>query len=138
MIISKKILMINKLQNSSFFSYLFVGGISFIIDFAIFFVFLNYFKLSALFSSGVSFTIAVLCNYFLCYCFVFKKGSLSIIYQILNIFIISIISLIVHLMLLKWMIFLFVPSIIAKLIITPFLTYWNYFAKKKLVFYNKK
>ncbi|NGX56906.1 MAG: hypothetical protein K1060chlam5_01159 [Candidatus Anoxychlamydiales bacterium] len=130
--------MLNKFQNNQFSSYLIVGAICFVVDFSLFFLIRHYLNFSAVFSSGISFTIAVLCNYCLCFHLVFPKGSYSIIFQILGIFIISGISLIIHITLLKCLILILIPAVFAKLIVIPLITYWNYWARKKLIFYKKK
>ena len=116
--------------------YLFVGGISAVIDISLFAIFAGYFKFPWAIVSVISFIIATLVNYFLSIRFVFKSGSRYKKHQeILGVFVVSSLALLLNQMFL----YLFIEKmnihlIISKCITTSMLFLWNYYGRKRFIF----
>lgn len=114
-----------------------VGGLTFVIDYSLLYALTEYIGLNYLISSALSFTVAVLVNYFLCLIFVFT-GSRSGTRQ----FILFILSSIGGLVINQFCMYFFVEVMLmyymaAKIIATIIVTLWNYITKKKSLEYTK-
>ena len=108
-----------------------VGGASFLLDYALLFAFVEFFGLHYLISSGLSFTISVLFNYYLCVVFVFHASGRTKAQKALF-FGSSILGLFLN-QLCMW-IFVDLMGIyymISKIFATAIVTLWNYVMKRK-------
>ncbi|MBB5336807.1 putative flippase GtrA [Pectinatus brassicae] len=113
-------------------SFLLVGGFTFIIDYAGLYVLTEIFNINYLISSGISFTAAVIVNYYLCVRYVFKNtGKIGKKAKVLFLG-----SSIAGLGLNQVCMYFFVSVVgiyymIAKLVSTAIVTMWNYIMKKR-------
>ena len=116
--------------------YFFVGGVSAFIDIGLFTIFASYLKFPWATVSVITFTIATLVNYFLSIRFVFQSGvKYKKHYEVLGVFIISILALILNQMFL----YLFIEAmnlhlVFAKCLATCILFLWNFYGRKKIIF----
>ena len=112
----------------------FVGGLSLIVDCAVLFGLTEFFNVHYLYSAGISFTVSVIFNYWLCVKYVFKNAKKQTPKQAA----IFIGSSVVGLGLNQICMWLFVEIValhymLAKLGATVIVTLWNYVAKRKAV-----
>ncbi len=115
-----------------------VGGISFLIDFGLLYVLTTFGGIHYLYSSGISFTVSVLINYWLCVHFVFVTAKEQSAFQATLFFGSSLVGLGIN----QFCMWLFVDVVgiyfmIAKIIATIIVTAWNYVAKRKAVYGNQ-
>ena len=112
----------------------FVGGVSLLVDMGILFGLTEFFGVNYLYSAGISFTVSVIFNYWLCVKFVFKIKKKQTPKQATIFIGSSIIGLglnqicmwfFVEIILLHYM--------IAKLGATVIVTLWNYVMKRKAI-----
>ena len=128
----KKIL--DKEQIMEIIRFVITGGISFVVDYGVFFVLDKVLQINYLVSTGISFTLSVIVNYLLCIMWVFNKAdknnkktlfvfvSTSVIGLFLNMFFMWILVSKMHIL-----------DLIAKIIATGLVMIWNYVTKKKAV-----
>ncbi len=114
--------------------FLIVGGISFIVDYGLLFILVEFFDVHYLYSSAISFTVSVIFNYYLCVKYVFKGAGSQTTRQA----IIFIGSSVVGLGLNQICMYFFVDLLkihymIAKIGATAIVTIWNYIMKRKAV-----
>lgn len=112
----------------------FVGGLSLIVDCAVLFGLTEFFGVHYLYSAGISFTVSVIFNYWLCVVYVFKGAKKQTPKQAA----IFIGSSIVGLGLNQIFMWFFVEIVtlhymLAKLGATAIVTLWNYVAKRKAI-----
>ena len=112
----------------------FVGGLSLLVDCAVLFGLTEFFGVHYLYSAGISFTVSVNFNYWLCVVYVFKGAKKQTPKQAA----IFIGSSIVGLGLNQVCMWFFVEIValhymIAKLGATAIVTLWNYVAKRKAI-----
>lgn len=112
----------------------FVGGLSLIVDCAVLFGLTEFFNVHYLYSAGISFTVSVIFNYWLCVKYVFKNAKKQTPKQAA----IFIGSSVVGLGLNQICMWLFVEIValhymLAKLGATVIVTLWNYVAKRKAI-----
>ena len=112
----------------------FVGGLSLLVDCAVLFGLTEFFGVHYLYSAGISFTVSVIFNYWLCVVYVFKGAKKQTPKQAA----IFIGSSIVGLGLNQVCMWFFVEIValhymIAKLGATAIVTLWNYVAKRKAI-----
>ena len=112
----------------------FVGGLSLIVDCAVLFELTEFFNVHYLYSAGISFTVSVIFNYWLCVKYVFKNAKKQTPKQAA----IFIGSSVVGLGLNQICMWLFVEIValhymLAKLGATVIVTLWNYVAKRKAI-----
>jgi putative flippase GtrA len=124
--------MINKETAYEAIKYLFVGGFCTIIDFLFLFLLTEVFKVNYVFSSAISFSIAVLINYFLCIFWIFKIRSVK---NPKKEFIFYITISIVGLLLNTFLIWLLtekfsIQFMISKILSTPIVLTWNFLGRK--------
>ena len=112
----------------------FVGGLSLIVDCAVLYALTEFFSVHYLYSAGISFTVSVIFNYWLCVVYVFKGAKKQTPRQAA----IFIGSSVVGLGLNQICMWAFVELLafhymIAKLGATVIVTLWNYVAKRKAI-----
>ena len=112
----------------------FVGGLSLLVDCAVLFGLTEFFGVHYLYSAGISFTVSVIFNYWLCVVYVFKGAKKQTPKQAA----IFIGSSIVGLGLNQVCMWFFVEIVAlhymaAKLGATAIVTLWNYVAKRKAI-----
>ena len=112
----------------------FVGGLSLLVDCAVLFGLTEFFGVHYLYSAGISFTVSVIFNYWLCVVYVFKGAKKQTPKQAA----IFIGSSIVGLLLNQVCMWFFVEIVAfhymaAKLGATVIVTLWNYVAKRKAI-----
>jgi len=111
-----------------------VGGVSFFCDWSLLYFFTEYLRWTYLYSSGISFCIAVVINYWLCIAFVFYDAEASSHKQQMFFFFFSFIGLIIN-QVCMWVFveFAAINYMIAKIFATIIVTLWNYIMKRKAV-----
>lgn len=115
------------------FRFCIVGGISFLIDYGLLYFFTEYYHITYLISSAISFSIAVIINYFLCLTVVFKKAKNGW-KQIVLFIISSIVGLFINQICMYFFVeFMMIHYMISKILATIIVTIWNYIAKKKSI-----
>ena len=112
----------------------FVGGLSLIVDCAVLYALTEFFDVHYLYSAGISFTVSVIFNYWLCVAYVFKGAKKQTPRQAA----IFIGSSVVGLGLNQICMWVFVELaafhyMLAKLGATVIVTLWNYVAKRKAI-----
>ncbi len=108
-----------------------VGGASFLLDYGLLYAFVEYFDMPYLWASGLSFTISVLFNYYLCVVFVFHAKGRTKKDKILF-FGSSVAGLFLNQMCMWIFVDLMgVYYMIAKIFATAIVTVWNYVMKRK-------
>ena len=111
-----------------------VGGVSFLLDYALLFALTEWAGVYYLYSSAISFTVTVIFNYWLCVIYVFKGARKQTFRQAIIFFVTGAIGLALN-QLCMWF-FVAIAGLhymIAKLGATAIVTLWNYFTKRKAV-----
>lgn len=111
-----------------------VGGLSFLLDFGLLFALTEYGNINYLYSSGISFTVSLIFNYWLCVTFVFTFSDKPSARQA-TLFMGSSLAGLGLNQLCMW---LFVEQfgifyLLAKILATIVVTAWNYVIKRKAV-----
>ena len=119
--------------------YLFVGGTAALTDWFFYWVFINRFGLHYILASFISFTIATFVNYFLSVKWVFKSGKrFGKTAEIGLVFLVSSVGLLVNQLCLALLIeILDANFMVAKVMATGVVFFWNFLIRKHLIF-NKK
>jgi len=122
--------------SNQLFKYGFVGGIAYSVDFGSLFFLTEVFKIHYLISAAISFILGLLINYALSIFFVFPKRTLTD--KRVEFLLFSIIGL-VGLGLNEVIIWFFTELthfhyLISKMLSTVVVFFWNFFARKKLLF----
>lgn len=112
----------------------FVGGVSFLMDYALLFALTEFVGIYYLYSSAISFSITVVFNYWLCVIYVFKGAQKQSARQAIIFFGTGVIGLGLN-QLCMWF-FVTVAGLhymLAKIGATIIVTIWNYVTKRKAV-----
>lgn len=115
------------------FRFCITGGVSFLIDYGILFVLTEFAGLNYLISSGISFTVSVVVNYIMCVKWVFDAKDMD------SKSVIAFVgSSVIGLGLNQIFMWVFVEKfgmfyMVAKIITTILVMFWNYVAKRKAV-----
>lgn len=131
-------LLINKTENTYVqgFRYLFAGAAGFITDFTILFILTHFLNIFYLISATVSFTAGVFVTYIISIYWVFQqKSHRKRTTEFILFVLIGIVGLILTLGLL-WFFTekLHIYYLVSKIIATIIVYFWNFFARKKLLF----
>ena len=112
----------------------FVGGLSLLVDCAVLFVLTEFFGVHYLYSAGISFTVSVIFNYWLCVTYVFKNAKKQTPKQAAIFIGSSIVGLGLNQVCMWFFVeILFLHYMAAKLGATVIVTLWNYVAKRKAI-----
>ncbi len=111
-----------------------VGGLSFLVDYALLFALTEFAGVNYLCSAAVSFTVSVIFNYILCVKFVFKNAGKQSFRQKVLFIGSSVIGLFLN-QLCMWIgvEFLNLHYMLTKILATAIVTFWNYVMKRKAV-----
>ncbi|MFQ3244740.1 MAG: putative flippase GtrA [Arenicella sp.] len=121
------------------FKYLLVGGTAAAVDISIFVAFGYYLGFNYLIVGAIGFIIATAVNYFLCIKFVFQANvRFNRKQEISAVYVVSATGLVFHEAILALSVEKFLlPIILAKLIATGSVFFWNYVSRKYFVFKAK-
>jgi putative flippase GtrA len=122
--------------NMTILKYLIVGTIAAIIDFSVFGLLVYFADLTWYWAACVSFLLATLANYLLVISFVFDSGvRFKQSHEVTLVFLVSLIGLVVNQIILYAAIaYLSSNLLIAKLIATGGMFFWNYFSRSRFIF----
>ncbi|MCF0226673.1 MAG: GtrA family protein [Methanobrevibacter sp.] len=122
-----------------FFRYIFVGGTSFLVDFAIYYSLITFFGVNYLISAVIAFLISVLWNYYTSTKWVFNQDEIGNRVLEFNLFIvISVIGLVfTEIFLFIFHNFLHIDYVWSKIIASVLVMFWN-FAARRVMFYGSK
>lgn len=112
----------------------FVGGVSFLMDYAILFALTEFAGVYYLYSSAISFIITVIFNYWLCIVYVFKDARKQSTRRAIIFFGTGVVGLGLN-QLCMWF-FVAIADLhymLAKIFATIIVTIWNYLTKRKVV-----
>jgi len=131
-----------KTDNSlfQFIRYFFVGGFAFGIDFLMLFVLTEFFGFYYLLSAGISFALGLTANYFLSVAWVFSYRAQKNRTKEFSLFaVIGIVGLVLN----QTLIWFFteitmIHYLLSKIITTMIVYFWNFFARKYLLFNQKR
>lgn len=129
--------------NNSFlqlFRYTFVGGFAFLIDFGLLILLTEYFQVYYLLSAGIAFVFGLIVNYYLSVNWVFNNRVMeNRVFEFLVFMVIGIIGLGLNELFLWFLTDKFLIHYIISKVITTFIVYfWNFFARKLLLFNQQK
>lgn len=122
------------------FRYTFVGGFAFLVDFGTLYSLTEYFHIYYLVSAGIAFIFGLIINYFLSVKWVFNSRAMeNRMFEFMLFAIIGIIGLLLNELLL-WILtdILVIYYLISKLITTFLVYFWNFFARKVILFNKHK
>ena len=112
----------------------FVGGVSFLLDYAILFALTEFAGVYYLYSSAISFSVTVVFNYWLCVIYVFKDARKQSTRRAIIFFGTGVVGLGLN-QICMWF-FVDVAGVhymLAKIFATIIVTIWNYLTKRKVV-----
>ena len=112
----------------------FVGGVSFLLDYAILFALTEFAGVYYLYSSAISFSVTVVINYWLCVIYVFKDARKQSTSRAIIFFGTGVVGLGLN-QICMWF-FVDVAGVhymLAKIFATIIVTIWNYLTKRKVV-----
>ncbi len=122
------------------FRYTFVGGLAFIVDFGTLFLLTEYFNTHYLISAGVAFIFGLTTNYILSVIWVFNSRNMkNKMMEFLLFTIIGLVGLALNELFL-WLLteLLLIYYLFSKIITTFIVYFWNFFARKYMLFNNQK
>jgi len=111
-----------------------VGGVSFLLDYALLFALTDWAGIYYLYSSAISFSVSVVFNYWLCVIYVFKDVGKQTKRQAMIFLVTSAMGLVLN-QICMWF-FVAIAGLhymLAKIFATAIVTVWNYFTKRKAV-----
>lgn len=121
------------------FRYTFVGGFAFIVDFGTLYILTEYFNIYYLVSAGIAFIFGLIINYFLSVKWVFNNRTME--NRLLEFLLFTLIGLVGLGLneLSLWVLtdILLIYYLLSKIITTIIVYFWNFFARKILLF-NKQ
>lgn len=122
------------------FRYGFVGGAAFLVDYASLFLLTNYAGVQYLWSAAIAFVLGLVANYLLSISWVFQRNdNMSRWQEFLFFAIIGVVGLVFNeLIMYACTDLLQMHYMVSKLISTAIVFFWNFFARKYMVFGSKK
>ena len=129
--------LINKPDSLSlqFIKYLFVAGAALLVDYILLFILTDLFNWFYLVSTTVSFTIALTVSYHLSIKWVFTKSSYNKVYEFVMFFLIGAIGLFANLLIMFYFTDLLKLHYMgSKIVSTVFIHFWNFFARKHILY----
>lgn len=122
------------------FRYGFVGGAAFVVDYATLFVLTNNVGVQYLWSAAIAFVLGLVANYLLSISWVFRnRGDLSRWQEFLFFAVIGVVGLgFNELIMYACTGLMHIHYMVSKLISTAIVFFWNFFARKYLLFTKKK
>lgn len=122
------------------FRYGFVGGAAFVVDYATLFVLTNNVGVQYLWSAAIAFVLGLVANYLLSISWVFRnRGDLSRWQEFLFFAVIGVVGLgFNELIMYACTDLMHIHYMVSKLISTAIVFFWNFFARKYLLFTKKK
>ncbi len=122
------------------FRYGFVGGAAFVVDYATLFVLTNYVGVQYLWSAAIAFVLGLIANYLLSISWVFRnRGDLSRWQEFLFFAVIGVVGLgFNELIMYACTDLMHIHYMVSKLISTAIVFFWNFFARKYLLFTKKR
>lgn len=122
------------------FRYGFVGGAAFVVDYATLFVLTNNVGVQYLWSAAIAFVLGLVANYLLSISWVFRnRGSLSRWQEFLFFAVIGVVGLgFNELIMYACTGLMHIHYMVSKLVSTAIVFFWNFFARKYLLFTKKK
>jgi putative flippase GtrA len=135
-------LLINKTNNTlvQLFRYTFAGGFAFIVDFGTLFILTEYLKIHYLVSAGIAFIFGLIINYYLSVKWVFNSRAMEKRWlEFLLFTLIGLVGLGLNELFL-WMLtdILMIYYLLSKVITTFIVYFWNFFARKVILFNKQK
>jgi|ERR1035437_6358962 putative flippase GtrA len=122
------------------FRYTFVGGFAFLVDFGTLFILTEYFYIHYLISAGIAFILGLVINYILSVKWVFNSRALE--NRWLEFLLFSLIGLVGLGLneLFLWILtdILLIYYLLSKIITTFIVYFWNFFARKVMLFNRQK
>ena len=122
------------------FRYTFVGGFAFLVDFGTLFFLTEFFHIHYLVSAGIAFIFGLTINYFLSVLWVFSCRTMES--RLLEFFLFALIGLVglVSTELFLWILtdILLIYYLLSKIITTIVVYFWNFFARKLMLFNKQK
>ena len=122
------------------FRYGFVGGAAFVVDYATLFVLTNNVGVQYLWSAAIAFVLGLVANYLLSISWVFRnRGDLSRWQEFLFFAVIGVVGLgFNELIMYACTDLMHIHYMVSKLVSTAIVFFWNFFARKYLLFTKKK
>lgn len=122
------------------FRYGFVGGAAFVVDYATLFVLTNNVGVQYLWSAAIAFVLGLVANYLLSISWVFRnRGDLSRWQEFLFFAVIGVVGLgFNELIMYACTGLMHIHYMVSKLVSTAIVFFWNFFARKYLLFTKKK
>lgn len=111
-----------------------VGGLSFVVDYGLLYLYTEFFGVRYLYSAAISFSISLLLNYWLCVRYVFQKaakpnGNRQLLFVVTSIAGLGLNQLCMYILVELCLIY----YMKAKIISTVVVMFWNYIMKRKAV-----
>lgn len=122
------------------FRYTFVGGFAFLVDFGTLFILTEYFNIYYLVSAGIAFLFGLIINYFLSVKWVFNNRVMeNVMLEFILFSVIGLIGLALNELFLYILTDIFLIYYLVSKLITTFIVYfWNFFARKLILFNKQK
>lgn len=118
-----------------FILYSFVGVIACAIDLTVFFLFIRFFGTPLILATSLSFIVATLVNFTLCYKFIFSVSAKRLLDQIVRTGFIALIGLVLNSSLFGLLItYTDLPIFWAKILVVPIVMVWNFGARRAFVY----
>ena len=124
-----------KLFLLQFVLYSCVGAIACIVDLSVFFLLIHWSPISLIAATSLSFAVATLVNFTLCYKFIFSVGAKHPLNQIFRTFCVAFIGLIFNSTLFGLLInYTDISVLLSKIVVVPVVMVWNFGARRAFVY----
>lgn len=126
---------ISKLIRQQVFKFILVGGFCSAIEFLIFNILIDHFKIEYLIANIIAVVTAIIINYFLSRRFVFEKSRYSTVNEMIMFFILSFFAIVLNQIILWFFVeILHVNLRVSKALVIVLVAFFNYLTKKYIVF----